>query len=69
MKSRIFAFALVAAAIPAAAQAMTFSAIALSPATGAYGYSFDQRSQGAANAVAAIFDGFIRDIPGAAVND
>jgi serine/threonine-protein kinase len=53
MKTRIFALALAAAAaIPAAAQAMTYSAIALSPHTGAYGYAYDQPSQGAANGVA-----------------
>jgi serine/threonine-protein kinase len=53
MKSRIFALALVALAIPVAAQATTFSAIALSPKTGAYGFALDQPSQGRANVVAA----------------
>lgn len=52
MKARIFALALVVAAIPAAAQAMTYSAIALSTSTGAYGYAYDQGSQGHANRVA-----------------
>src|SRR5262249_9380467 len=52
MKTTFFAVALVAAVIPAAAQAMTFSAIALSPKTGAYGYAYDQATQGAANSVA-----------------
>ncbi len=52
MKTRIFALALALAAFPAAAQAMTYSAIALSPRTGAFGFSYDQGSQGAANRVA-----------------
>jgi len=51
-KSRIFALALVAAAIPAAAHATTYSATALSQSTGAYGYSYDQGSAGRANRVA-----------------
>lgn len=52
MKPMFFAAALVAAIIPAAAQAETFSAIALSQSTGAYGYAYDQGSQGRANRVA-----------------
>lgn len=53
MKTKLFAAALfAAAAIPAAAQAVTYSAIALSQSTGAYGFSYDQGSQGRANRVA-----------------
>ena len=52
MKTMLFAAALAVAAIPAVAQAQTYSAIALSQSTGAYGYAYDQGSPGRANRVA-----------------
>ncbi|MBV9541771.1 MAG: DUF4189 domain-containing protein [Alphaproteobacteria bacterium] len=52
MSARLFALTLVLAAVPAAASAMTYNAISISPRTGAWGYAYDQPSPYAADRVA-----------------